>query len=121
MATVAGFSFSVSLIALNYQSFSAPSTHKILVEEPNVSFKLPKETTKDEINEFIDFNIQNNNDLVAAAENYLAEWAAKKKAERKKSNRELIVGVVLYWLLCSILLYIFGWSVGWVYRGFKNT
>ena len=39
----------------------------------------------------------------------------------KDNQRSLLIQVLLFWIIPIVLLYIFGWTVGWIYRGFKQS
>jgi len=55
-------------------------------------------------------------DMAAASKEYW-ELISTTTNERRWS---LIGFGALCWLVPSIALYVFGWGVGWVYRGFRN-
>ena len=41
-----------------------------------------------------------------------------------RANKERVKHVLLaltWWIVPSIFLYVFGWTVGWVYKGFKRS
>jgi len=47
-------------------------------------------------------------------------WSiVKKNANEKKI--ELMVNAGLWWLIPCFVLYVLGWSIGWIYRGFKSA
>jgi hypothetical protein len=41
--------------------------------------------------------------------------------EIKESNIRLIAYGYIGWLIGVVFLYLFGWSIGWIYRGFKKA
>ena len=55
-------------------------------------------------------------EMEAVAKQY---WSIVKKSATKEQVR-CIGFAVLCWVLPVLALYCFGWSVGWVYRGFKK-
>ena len=55
-------------------------------------------------------------DMSVAAKEYWALITATAN-ERRWS---LVGSAALWWLVPSIALYIFGWAIGWVYRGFQS-
>jgi hypothetical protein len=58
-------------------------------------------------------------------ENYKSEFQKidkryKKQLDALPSKKLKTLGVFfLFWIIPSILLYLFGWSIGWVYKGFR--
>lgn len=55
-------------------------------------------------------------DMSIAAKEYWAIIAAQ-----TSERRWLLIGfAALWWLVPTIGLYILGWAIGWVYRGFRN-
>ena len=55
-------------------------------------------------------------DIAAVSKEY-RELISSKTNERRWS---LIGFGAIWWLVPSIALYVFGWCVGWIYRGFQN-
>lgn len=50
-----------------------------------------------------------------------AESNKARNDQARKANRNIIFYGYSVWLALIILIYIFGWAFGWVYRGFKTT
>jgi hypothetical protein len=55
-------------------------------------------------------------EMEAAAKQY---WSVVEKAATKQRVRHIGLAF-LWWVLPALALYGFGWSVGWVYRGFRK-
>ena len=66
----------------------------------------------------LEFNADAQND---DAEKVAAEYYDILKNEARKQRLEYAVYGVLSWLSIIVLIYIFGWSIGWVCRGFKKS
>ncbi len=91
--------------------------------------KFPDNLTKAEIGRYVKEGISTSPPTVAAiVDRLLKERVAKSAAEAKSQNEAVrsdnrkswIVGLGV-WLAFVLLLYLFGWAVGWVRRGFKAT
>ena len=50
-----------------------------------------------------------------------AEEARVENDYIRRQNRRTIFYVIVGWLGTILGLYLFGWSIGWIYRGFKST
>lgn len=74
------------------------------IEEPNGHILRVKKGLKEE-------------EIVAVAEDY------KRILERQVKKNGIAHGLMMlaYWTVPSMLIYLLGWTVGWVYRGFKKT
>jgi hypothetical protein len=46
-------------------------------------------------------------------------WQVIKKQARQKSIKTIIYAFIS-WLILVTIVYLFGWSAGWIYRGFKD-
>jgi hypothetical protein len=57
------------------------------------------------------------NDVEAIAGRY---WGLMENEARQK-RRKYIFDTLLWWFGSVVALYSLGWSIGWVYRGFKKA
>jgi TRAP-type C4-dicarboxylate transport system substrate-binding protein len=55
-------------------------------------------------------------EMQAVAKQY---WSVVEKSATRQRVRHIALAFV-WWVLPALALYSFGWSVGWVYRGFKK-
>ena len=91
--------------------------------------KFPKDMPEKEIEALIHQNFAKNlNTIPALAKSKIQERNEQQAAEAReendivrKANRELLLFGYSGWLTFVILIYIAGWCVGWIYRGFKAT
>jgi hypothetical protein len=47
--------------------------------------------------------------------------ASSKNDRIRQANRDVILHGYSSWLILTVLIYIAGWAVGWIYRGFKSS
>lgn len=91
--------------------------------------KFPNDMPEKEIEVLVHQNFDKNlNTIPVLAKSKIQERNMQQAAEARKendivrqSNRELLLFGYAGWLTFVFLIYIAGWCVGWIYRGFKAT
>jgi len=140
VAAVLSFGFASLFVYATYQSPSEVEDPQILAqlnadEVIDVEIaglgrvKFPKDMPEKDIEALIQENIKENpTKIPGLAKAKIGERneegaASARKANDavRKANREILLLGYGGWLGFIIFLYVAGWSIGWIYRGFKAT
>ncbi len=127
-----------------YESYRSPS----LVEDPLILAQLndnqvlvvdvpgrglvslPRDISEKEIEELVQQSNfpKNMNTIIALAKTKIQVQNEQQAAEAmkgndivRKANRQLLLFGFAGWLAFVVIVYLGGWCVGWIYRGFKAT
>lgn len=100
--------------------------HELELREALESLKeplyLPTNMKNEDIGKFIDKYAPDNTDMLyTEANKLLKDWETSTESKRIENNKSVTFKSLLYWFVFTAVLYIIGWSIGWIYRGFKNT